>query len=158
MFAHVGLGEPAGHDAIFRLSDKSRKIARWSSVEPGVKFRPMASDLKRLIGLRIRAERLARGMTQEQLAERVTRTVETISNIERGRAFPGLETVEELAAALGVPVVHLFKDVDGTMPTGRRVELEARMMSLLGTLTDADFEIAIKQVEALAQGRQRSSK
>ncbi|QEI14335.1 helix-turn-helix transcriptional regulator [Cellvibrio japonicus] len=47
-------------------------------------------------------------MTQEQLAERVGITIESISNIERGIYGPSFDTLEKLAIALRVPVQSLF--------------------------------------------------
>jgi transcriptional regulator with XRE-family HTH domain len=40
------------------------------------------------------------GLTQDQLAERVGRTVEMVNRIERGVAAPSFETLEALSAAL----------------------------------------------------------
>ena len=113
----------------------------------------MKIDLKSLVGSRLRAERLARGLTQDQLAESIGRTVETVSNVERGKAFPGLETLEQMCAILDVPPARLFEAVAGQAPSRRRSELEARLRVLAGSLTDGDLEIAVEQMQALASGR-----
>jgi len=115
----------------------------------------MAVDLKRITGMRLRAERLARGLTQEHVAEAIGRTVETVSNIERGRAFPGLDTLEQICRLLGIPLASLFDVETGAPLSSRRVELLARLRTLAGTLSDTDLEIAVRQVEALATGRSR---
>ncbi|MCP1612145.1 transcriptional regulator with XRE-family HTH domain [Azospirillum lipoferum] len=115
----------------------------------------MTDDLKRIVGLKIRAERLARGMTQEQLSEHINRTVETVSNLERGKAWPGLETLLQICSVLHVSFAQLFDEEGAVLPSRRRVELIARMKVLLNKLTDNDLEIAVRQVEALASGRQR---
>ena len=115
----------------------------------------MTDDLKRIVGLKIRAERLARGMTQEQLSEHIERTVETVSNLERGKAWPGLETLLQICDVLRVSLAELFENEGNALPSRRRVELLARMKFLLNNLTDNDLEIAVRQVEALANGRQR---
>ena len=52
----------------------------------------------------LKSQRLAAGMTQEELADRSGLSVRAISNLERGRtARPHLRSLEVLAAALGLP-------------------------------------------------------
>jgi tetratricopeptide (TPR) repeat protein/transcriptional regulator with XRE-family HTH domain len=48
----------------------------------------------------LRAKRLAAGLSQEELADRATISVRTISSLERGRSQPYLKTVRLLAEAL----------------------------------------------------------
>lgn len=57
----------------------------------------------------IRAERLARGWTQQQLAERVGIARQSIIAIEKGRFDPTLETALRLAAAFERSVDELFR-------------------------------------------------
>ncbi len=52
---------------------------------------------------------LADGMTQQQLAERVGVTRQTIISIERGRYRPSVELALRLARVFGVPVEKLFE-------------------------------------------------
>lgn len=65
-------------------------------------------QLKKQFGKRVQQLRFARKMTQEQLAEQVGITIESISNIERGIYGPSFDTLEKLAIALRVPVQSLF--------------------------------------------------
>lgn len=51
-------------------------------------------------------------MTQEQLADRAFLHRNHVSLLERGRVAVVLDTVEQLAAALGVSVGVLFAEVD----------------------------------------------
>lgn len=60
--------------------------------------------------MRVRAYRLERKLTQEQLAESVDRSVETISNLERGVSFPSDGTLQRLAESLGVDIQDLYLD------------------------------------------------
>ncbi|GLR82901.1 helix-turn-helix transcriptional regulator (plasmid) [Azospirillum oryzae] len=115
----------------------------------------MVRDLKQLLGARLRARRLALNLTQEQVAEAIARTVETVSNLERGRAFPGLDTLEQLGRVLDLPLGNLFGEVGTAAVSSRRAELRARLLALADGLADADLEIAVRQVEALAEGRPR---
>lgn len=52
--------------------------------------------------------RLTRDMTQEQLAEAASVSVDFLSLVERGINAPSFETLERLARALKVGVVQLF--------------------------------------------------
>lgn len=74
--------------------------------------------MKRSFGARVQSLREARGMTQEQLAERIDRSVDTISNIERGANSTRIETAGRIAEVLGVSLPELFEF--GEMDSGRK--------------------------------------
>ena len=57
----------------------------------------------------LRGHRTARGLTQEQLAERAGVVRQTILSIERGRYSPSIELALRLARFFGVPVEALFE-------------------------------------------------
>src|SRR5579863_9693412 len=65
---------------------------------------------KRQIGLRVRAYRLERKLTQEQLAEMIDRSVETISNLERGVSIPNEATLHRLATSFEVSLEELLAE------------------------------------------------
>lgn len=115
----------------------------------------MATDLKRRIATRVRVARRNRGVTQEQLAEAVDRTVETISNIERGRTLASLDTLEKVAKRLNIPMRDFFDDAGRGTLARRRYELESRLVEIVRALTDVDAEIAVGQLEVLAKARRR---
>ena len=62
--------------------------------------------------------RLSAGLTQEQLAERVGVTRQTILSIEKGRYKPSIELALALARVFDAPVESLFElaadEEDGT--------------------------------------------
>lgn len=64
----------------------------------------MSDTLKKHVGKRIRAARKGVGFTQEQLAVLIEKSVETVSNLERGHTAPSLETLDHVARALNLPV------------------------------------------------------
>lgn len=66
------------------------------------------SKLRERFGQQVRSLRAARGLTQEQLAERAEISVDFLSLIERGRSSPSFDNLDDLAQALGVSVAHLF--------------------------------------------------
>ncbi len=63
-----------------------------------------------LLGKRIRDERLLLRMTIEQLAEKVNKSTNYIGQIERNDGKPSLETVVDIANALGTNIDTLLRD------------------------------------------------
>lgn len=58
----------------------------------------------------IRRLRFDRGeMTQQQLADRIGVTRQTVNAIEQGKYSPSLETAFRIAAVFGVPLEHVFQ-------------------------------------------------
>jgi len=114
----------------------------------------MTSDLKSVLGAKVRAARESAGLSQEQLAERINRTPETVSNIERGKNMPAIETLQALCSTLGLRLSELFADED----LGRnadRVAREHRLIQTLRTLCESDLEVAEKTIHALANRTHR---
>jgi putative transcriptional regulator len=56
----------------------------------------------------IKAQRLRLGLTQEQLADRVSVSRKTINTIENGKFIPSTVLALQLSRALGVTVEALF--------------------------------------------------
>ncbi len=112
-------------------------------------------DLKHSLGARIRAFRQLRNLTQEQVATEVERTPEAISNIERGRSLPSLETLERLARSMNIPLAEFFEE-ERTGLTRQRIEQEAKLRLLSQSLEDEDLEIAVGQAEVLHKVRSGS--
>jgi transcriptional regulator with XRE-family HTH domain len=119
-------------------------------------LRVMAKDLKHQIGRQIAKARMARGLTQEGLAELTGRSVEAISNIERGKSFPNVETLQSLSQHLTVQVRDFFEATSSSR-TDRRTRLETRAHSVLHSLTDEFLEIAMEQLGALKKHGSRTT-
>lgn len=64
--------------------------------------------MRRLVGTNVRRIRLARGLTQEQLAERSGFSQFYISSLELGRRNPTIVSLFEIAQALGVQPADLL--------------------------------------------------
>ena len=62
------------------------------------------------IAAQIRETRLARHLSQRELAGRMDVPRTYISKIENGKAIPTLRSLERLASALGVELRHLIRD------------------------------------------------
>lgn len=105
-------------------------------------------DLKQAFGTNVRNHRRAIDITQEVLAERMEVSVETVGKIERGVAAPSFETVEKLAAALGLSPLALFGCGDDAIPKGERGELLAHILSALADMNEEQMARAAKMLDA----------
>jgi transcriptional regulator with XRE-family HTH domain len=65
-----------------------------------------------LFGARLREMRVARGLTQPEIAARVGTSASNISDLERGIKVPTLTTVARLADALECKVTTLVEVLD----------------------------------------------
>ncbi len=77
------------------------------------------------IGLFIRDRRLALGLTQQQLAERVGITDKAVSKWERSVSYPDITLLRELAAALEVSVSELLAGEREEAPSPVPPEVES---------------------------------
>jgi transcriptional regulator with XRE-family HTH domain len=73
-----------------------------------------------IFGAHLREMRIARGLTQPQLAERCGSNVPFISNVERGVMMPGLAMLLRLADALECNLSELVEVLDTKRRTARR--------------------------------------
>lgn len=69
-----------------------------------------------LVGRRIREERKARRLTQGQLASAAAIDTSHLSRIENNRTQIGLNSLERIADALGLPVAELFRGIPQRKP------------------------------------------
>ncbi len=67
------------------------------------------SELRLKFGKRLRYLRRERDITQATLAESIGRSVNFVSLLENGDSSPSFNTLEEIANALNVEIVELFK-------------------------------------------------
>ncbi len=82
------------------------------------------------IGNRIKKLRKEKKISQEDLAEMIGKSTDTVSNIERGIFLPRIETAQEIADALDVPLWGLFvHDISETDKT--KVKLLNEIVDLL---------------------------
>lgn len=75
-------------------------------------MRENRGDEAAVFGRHLRDLRLARGLTQAQVAERCGTMVPVISNLERGMTVPTLSTLIHLAAALECTMGELVEVFD----------------------------------------------
>ncbi len=106
------------------------------------------------IGERLRAFRRVAGLSQEELAEVVKLSPESLSNIERGRQTPSIDTVRRLAVALARNPLDLVPELsfEPELEPGR-AELEAEAAACLRALSLAELRIVTTMLAALARSR-----
>jgi transcriptional regulator with XRE-family HTH domain len=106
-------------------------------------------DLKSIIGARVRAARNSAGLTQARLAEAIDRTVEAVSNIERGRSLPPLDLLQRIGVETGCALASLVDIPADDSATPERAALEMRLLSAGRGLPLEQLRIAVVQIEAL---------
>ncbi len=100
-------------------------------------------------GHKVRAIRKHRGHTQEKLAQLTDRSVDAVSQIERGINLPSFETLDRLSAALNTPVREFFDDDEAA--DVEQTELLAVANALLRDYPLKDLRVAVRQLKALGE-------
>lgn len=72
---------------------------------------PKHDKVIKSIGNKVQYYRKMKDLTQEELANKINKTVETISNVERGIFGVKIETLFDLSEALQIELCDLFVDV-----------------------------------------------
>lgn len=119
----------------------------------------MPTDAQRL-GARIRDARKAAGLSQEDLAERVDLSIESVSRAERGSITPTIWTLLRFAKALRLDLAELAGAEPTKRVVRRRPQLE-RAIRLIEDLDDDALEALGDFVRALTRQpstRKRSSR
>lgn len=64
---------------------------------------------KELLGARIKELRKARGLSQEELAEKIGVEPSHMSRLEIGKSYPSIDRLEKIAITLNVPLKDFFE-------------------------------------------------
>jgi transcriptional regulator with XRE-family HTH domain len=102
-------------------------------------------DLKEMIGARIKEIRNKRGLTQEQLSERMDINPKYLSSIERGKENPTLNTLINLSESLEVDLAEVFNLVQIEDPAERKT----LMKNLLEKADSEQLKLAFKILSAI---------
>lgn len=66
------------------------------------------TKIEEQVGKNIQKVRKSKGLTQQQLADKIAMNRAHLGHLEQGRKSPSLETLEKIAKALKVEVKELF--------------------------------------------------
>ena len=103
--------------------------------------------MKKTLGQKIREYRLKRGMTQEELAEKLVSSKSTISEYENNKIDIKISILREIAKVLGTPLPHLLSEEDDDIDD----EVMQMAMALKQIKSKELRKAAIKQVMILAE-------
>ena len=88
----------------------------------------LAMDIRRLFGSNMRRHRLAAGLSQESVAERMDVDRAHVSSMERGQQNVTLLTLWEASQALGVKPAALFDDAPVPAPSTAKAPRKPRVL------------------------------
>lgn len=106
----------------------------------------MVKESKVLFGKRVRALRKNKGLSQEDLAEKIDISSKYLSRVEMGQHFPSIDTLDRLANALKVDLKDFFEFAHEARSSRELREI------LSGLLKEADEEklrLLVKIVRAV---------
>lgn len=109
----------------------------------------MVIEIAKQVGIRIKQCRESRGLTQAQLAQALGKSIETISNFERGKVATSLHTLEQIAVVLHVRVRDFFDDAE---ISGIPADMSANAVKVRNAaelLPEDDLEIVAGVIDVL---------
>lgn len=101
--------------------------------------------LKQSIGSQVKRYRNSASLTQAELAERVDKSVDTITFLEMGRTLPSIATLSTIANALGVDLADLLRADSNPRETATR-----RIQAILDGLSQVQQGKVVKILELIA--------
>ena len=100
-------------------------------------------------GKRLKVLRQTTGFTQDQLAEQVGKSSETISKLERGLIYPGVDMLILLAENLSSSLDDLVGVTHSKGLSGNQITLLSEAHVALKQMDEQLLDVALKQLQAL---------
>ena len=103
------------------------------------------SEIKKLLGKRIREIRISRKMTQEKLSELTDIGTSSISKIESGHFHPTDENFEKIAKALNIEPykLYMFEHQKNTK------DLKIELIDILNKTTEQELRLIYKIIKSI---------
>ncbi|MBI5139472.1 helix-turn-helix transcriptional regulator [Candidatus Nomurabacteria bacterium] len=102
---------------------------------------------KELLGARIKELRKLRGLSQDQLSEKINIDPKHLSRIEVGKSYPSLDTLEKIAKTLSVEIKDLFEFMHQT----ENKELHQNINKLLKEADKNKQRLILKTIRAIVR-------
>ena len=100
------------------------------------------ADIKQRIASAVRAARKAKGLSQQEVAEAIGTTLETVSKCERGASAPSVEVFLAMVRALDLSVANLINaNQDSEQLSPKRARLEAEVTATARRLKDGELQL-----------------
>ena len=106
------------------------------------------SELKIMLGNRIRALRSSRGLTQQELAELCSLNYKYLGGIERGERNPTFENLAKIASGLGIELHRLFIFEHESPDIGA---LKKKLNEILERSPDEDVRKAFRVIQGFVE-------
>lgn len=100
-------------------------------------------------GRRLKVSRQSQKITQEQLAEAVGKSSETISKLERGLVYPGVDMLILLAERLNTSLDHLVGTNTPATVSKKQADVLAEISGVLSAMDEDKLQVALLQLKAL---------
>jgi transcriptional regulator with XRE-family HTH domain len=107
------------------------------------------TDRNIAFGLRLKDQRKAVGLTQDELAEVADRSTEAISKMERGLTFPSVGLLITLAEKLNTSVDFLLGTEHGRIGSKERIQYTSEAIRIITELEDKPLKTALEQLRSL---------
>lgn len=104
--------------------------------------------LQKFVGSQVRVFRDRKGISQIELAERISVSKETIGKIERGAAAPSFRTLDKLCRELRISPRYLFPAEKNESGEPASTALE-KLVSKASKMTDAELEWVLSLIEEI---------
>lgn len=108
-----------------------------------------ATSMDKIVGRNVRSSRLAKGLSQSDLADKLGITFQQIQKYEKGVNRVGSGRLFEIAAILGVPVTSFFDEANVPSPAktsrsaSRSDPLSMRLVEAFAKLPDSRSRLAL---------------
>lgn len=117
---------------------------------------PFMNNRAKNLGKNIRALRLEKGWTQQDLAQRLDTTQKTITAYECGTRHPTAEKIPQIATLFGVTVNQLYGTAAKPKATKKKSPKLWKKFQQVEELPDADRRTVFRMIDGLMAGRKQA--